>query len=707
MNNKLNQAFEHWTTQLEQNETRGMVLVYENDDFIQYFEKLDSCDNNNSLRTSDIDKNSLESSIKFNQLLGLEFHRIIFDAREQFDSNLFAALSGTLVAGGIILLRLPPKLNEIIHSAITDTLNFSGTINTPKDLSISPILLRLIRYALKSSCLFIVYQQEFQHKKIKPRLGLQHVSPLEDQSILVDEICRVSTGHAKRPLVITAHRGRGKSAALGLAANKLASSATVNIVVTAPNLSNLNSFYKHLELSLAPNKSISLDNGSCINFFPVDIIIQNKPKANLLIIDEAAAIPVQQLDALIKQYNRIVFATTIHGYEGNGQGFNIRFKKRLIQRMPQTKFRQLKAPMRWSNQDELESVCFKTFLLDADLSEAKAPSKSPSYKFVMLNKNILIENELMLRQVFALLVNAHYQTRPADLAQILSNPNLSVYALTESDQILAVALINKEGSLSKDLCNKIWSGQQRLKGELLPQSIIINHGVKTLGEMSFYRVMRIAVHPDLQGYGLGSQLLNDLSAKAEENQIDILGASFSANSQVVKFWLNNGYKIIRFGSAKDSSSGAFTCEVLKPLSDQSKQNTRTLTSQLNESLIYKLSGELKELDSQIVINLLRNQFNNVHVKLTLAERKEIEAFINNVRSYSAVDWALVKLLLIHLSSETSKHPSNDKGLELLVDRLLKQLPHSQLVEKYGLTGKKEIIAKVKASSHQLITNTQI
>jgi len=65
---------------------------------------------------------------------------------------------------------------------------------------------------------------------------------------------------------------------------------------------------------------------------------------DLVLIDEAASIPLPLLESFIKQHSRMIFATTEHGYEGSGRGFALRFKKILNEFCPQWKSARLETP---------------------------------------------------------------------------------------------------------------------------------------------------------------------------------------------------------------------------------------------------------------------------------------------------------------------------------------------------------------------------
>ena len=124
------------------------------------------------------------------------------------------------------------------------------------------------------------------------------------------------------------------------------------ILLTAPKLANVETAFHHAQLSLPEslkaNASLTLGQSS-LRFIAVDELIKGDYKADLLMVDEAAAIPTAMLTQLLKRYSRIIFSTTVHGYEGTGRGFHLRFKQVLDALTPQWKEVELTEPIRWAN----------------------------------------------------------------------------------------------------------------------------------------------------------------------------------------------------------------------------------------------------------------------------------------------------------------------------------------------------------------------
>jgi tRNA(Met) cytidine acetyltransferase len=183
--------------------------------------------------------------------------------------------------------------------------------------------------------------------------------------LAIEAVEHVATGHRRRPLVLTSDRGRGKSAALGIGAAHLMRRGIERIIVTAPRPDSAEQLFRHASRLLPGARSgrysLSTDEAHLV-FVAPDELVQTHPPADLLLVDEAAAIPTPMLERMLAQYSRIVFSTTVHGYEGTGRGFAVRFQQVLDHQTPGWRALRLHQPIRWAAQDPLERFVFRALL---------------------------------------------------------------------------------------------------------------------------------------------------------------------------------------------------------------------------------------------------------------------------------------------------------------------------------------------------------
>lgn len=687
---------QQWQQQLTKYKLRGVVFQFSHSNDLLENTLFSNIDEKDKIIGPCLINNSVQ---KLQKHLGREHVFISIDMTKGFDPNYFSAIVGTLKGGGILNVILDQKLSSLAVRMF-DYQNTDGVSLLVKELSsfnLAETLKRFIIACLWNSTTGILLDHEFKSRDMQADFSDCLTDALEDQKLLIDKIVRVANGRANRPLVITADRGRGKSAALGFASHKLIAESSKKIIVTSPNKANLASFRKHFSSDYVKDDFSSFKNNSNICFLPADKIIAETPPTDLLIVDEAAAIPVTLLEKLTMLYSRIVFSSTTNGYEGNGKGFDIRFKQKLINIKPQTRFASLSLPIRWSKNDELESSCYQAFMLNYKL--ASISEETDSYQFEVLSKKSLNENQVLLNSVFALLVNAHYQTRPADLEQLLSHSNTQVMALINvNEDVAAVALVNKEGNFDEQLCEQIYQSSKRLKGDLLPQSLIAHYGEKNAGRLNFFRIMRIAVHPELQNKNLGSRLITHINTEARIQGIEIVGASFAADFSVVSFWLKNQFEFTRFGSAKDSSSGQHTCECFLEIKPQQYIDLNTLKSRFAATFLFKLSNELQNIDNRIVFRLLNKAKKDTSQALTQHQQQELWLFCQGARSYSMIDWLLNKQLIDKLTRSLTFSDS----IDLLIDISLKHLNKLKVIQKHNLTGKKHLDNQLRRACESLL-----
>ncbi|MCG5536659.1 GNAT family N-acetyltransferase [Ectothiorhodospira mobilis] len=482
-------------------------------------------------------------------LLGRSLDALVFDAAEGIAPDALGAAAGALCGGGVLLLILPVaglpspfgrRMRSILEAALE-----AAPGDAPLPLPGTP------------------------PGAIQPdRDGC--LTP--DQRRAVAALERLSRGRGGRPLVLTADRGRGKSAALGIAAGRLLArgrlggSPPLRMVLTAPRLTAVAPVLERARAALPPGQGRRetaplTGPGGHMEYLPPDAACG--AAADLVLVDEAGGIPVQWLQRLLDAHGRIAFTTTLHGYEGTGQGFAARFCPLLYRRFPGTRFLHLERPVRWAAGDPLEALLEHLLLLGARPREVPPAAEG---RVERLSPQRLAGDEALLEAVYGLLALAHYRTRPSDLQRLLEDAAMETSVLWSGGAVAAVALVAREGGLDPDLCRQVWAGRRRPRGHLLPVGLILHGGLAPdAGRLRYHRVVRIAVHPGLQGRGLGGRLLAAVVQRAGDAGADAVGASFGASAELLAFWRGQGFAPVRVGVKPEVSSGGWGVTVLRPL----------------------------------------------------------------------------------------------------------------------------------------------
>lgn len=689
-------------------------------------------------------------------LLGQERDAIVFDAHSGFDADAFGAVSGSIVAGGLLLLLCPP-LDE--WAGFEDPAAERIAVWPYGVDELSGRFLRRLSRVLKqaiASCEHIVLLapagdadgysarilEGFPEQKLRANhpLAQQNGSAqkrvpqsnenydvlcrTEDQAAAVAAIEHVLHGHRRRPLVLVADRGRGKTAALGIAAARLLRSAAqgeasqrraLKIVVTAPRLAAVEALFRHAtqllpeaEMPEAKNRTGHLQWGDAtIQFVAPDELCGSLPAADLVLVDEAAGIPVSILQPLLSHYSRMVFSTTTHGYEGTGRGFAVRFRQTLEEQTPGWSEVVLKEPIRWAQGDPLERLVFDGLLLDANCVEdvALASVDVSALTVELISRDRLADDEALLGQLFGLLVVAHYRTRPNDLRNLLDGPGLAVYVILHQGAVLATALVATEGGFDVPLIEEIAAGRRRPRGHLMPQSLVAHVGLKAAGGLRCARVLRIAVHPALQRRGLGRQLLQHIRVDAKSQGVDLFGASFGATPSLLTFWRSEKLWPVRIGFRREQTSGEHSVMVLSALSDAGESIVAEARARLLGDLPPCLADPLSHLDAEVVAALLQAQpgLSEASVEVPAQRDKDnVLSFVNDERSYEDCLASIWRYLLWAVQNLTDDLIDGSMSTEqaALINKVLQKQPWAEVAQRFDLAGKADVKRHLQSGLRQ-------
>ena len=369
---------------------------------------------------------------------------------------------------------------------------------------------------------------------------------------------------------LTAARGRGKSATLGLSLAASIAFGYSNIFITAPSPENLQTVFEFVKIGLDLLKyqestdysfiqstnekfnkaivrvKIFKNHNQIIQYIhPSDYKLLSS--CEIMCIDEAAAIPLPFVKRLLG--NHLVFmSSTISGYEGTGRSLSLKLIDNLRKNSSSESGKlyeiSLLESIRYSPGDPCESWLTNLLCLEANLSKnqlltAPVPDKC---KLFYVNRDTLfsyhLASEKFLQNLMGLFVSSHYKNSPNDL-QILSDaPAHQIFVLTppisetqtKLPEILAVIQVALEGKISKNAISKAKIAGEKPAGDLIPWKINEQFQDENFPLLSGARIVRIAVHPDFQGQGYGSHAVDllcryyagEFSDFAGENSEDVL-----------------------------------------------------------------------------------------------------------------------------------------------------------------------------------------
>lgn len=632
-----------------------------------------------------------------NKLVGQEFDLAIYDAWSGFDPNMLGGLIGTLCGGGLFILCTPtleqwPDYDDPVRKRI---LSYPGVATGQ-----SQYLLRFIRMLYQDDTVYVVNQDAPLpvFNPVPCPMAAKDRGQRQEQQNAVAAVLHLCTGHTHRPLVILADRGRGKSSALGMACAELMQQGK-EIILCATRKQAAAIVYKHIDLEFDENEFAKEDRERLmahLRFIPPDALAYEEHHADLLVIDEAATIGISLLNRILQRYPRIVFASTVNGYEGTGRGLELKFFPHLDRQTPDWKLLQLQDPVRWAKDDPLETFMNRALLLKHKLPEMLQAEYFAPDKLVMQTATIqdLRDNEEQLQQIYGLLVISHYRTAPLDLRIILDNPAVRIHYAHVNGQIVATAMTIQEGGIRDESLNaQIASGNRRVHGHLLPQALTYYSGIAESMTLSCLRVIRIAVYPPLQRRGIGSRLLEYIEDWTA-GSCDYTGASFALDEAAFPIWRKAGYSVVRVGYSTGSSSGQHAVFMVKGKTVHGNVYAQLWKKYHDRNFTEAIPALFHNIRPEMLSMLLAETRPESDPGLSDLDRKSLEDFLYRHKDIDFVFTAIRRL--VHAASRNGQLQGlENRARELLLLRFVEMKDWKSIQRITGITGKKMIIDGIR------------
>ena len=428
---------------------------------------------------------------------------------------------------------------------------------------------------------------------------------LDQARAVVSFLDAASEKTLRSTVALTAARGRGKSAALGLAIAGALGLGYSNIFVTAPSPENLRTLFdfvfkgldelgykEHIDYDLVESTNPAFSKAVVrVNVYRShrQTVQYIQPQhhaalgqAELLVIDEAAAIPLPLVKAMLGPY-LVFLCSTVNGYEGTGRSLSLKLIQQLRTQGAQLSaskknnnstaagggdnnnnsggggggggeiggggvgsssttartFREilLQEPIRYSTGDPVERWLNDLLCLDAAEHTPPLPSRLPhpsECDLFYVERDTLFSghkaSEAFLQRCMALYVASHYRNTPNDLLMLADAPAHHIFALlgpvSEGSgalpDVLAVVQVALEGTISKKSASASLAAGQLPQGDLIPWTVGQQFQDSEFPSLSGARIVRIATHPDLFRAGYGTRAVEVLRRYYEGDLADLL-----------------------------------------------------------------------------------------------------------------------------------------------------------------------------------------
>ncbi|MBS9777337.1 MAG: tRNA(Met) cytidine acetyltransferase [Gammaproteobacteria bacterium] len=357
-------------------------------------------------------------------------------------------------------------------------------------------------------------------------------------------------------------------------------------------------------------------------------------QADVVMVDEAASLPHELIEKVRKYAkNKVIFSTTIDGYESTGQSYRLEN----LMRSGESEIR-LDAPKRFSQHDALHNC----------IQQLCHPTKSVNNFHIDNGVYNISEFDMpydeILITVFSLLQDAHYKTTPNDFASLYDTKGILMLCVHDKAAVGALHAISEcLEPIDRNLVQAIFYGKRRVKNAMTQQQIINAYGVEEIANKKILRVSRIAIEEEHRRKRFGENLIKELEQKAIKLNYDFLSTSFSFQPKTYAFWESQGFVPVLVGINKNKWHNSYSIVMLKPLEFENSKNTELLKNinKLFDCHVSFYKGTYIELFFLIKNRTRESYFLNEELKLIVPNiEQELDSVLNHHRD---INWLLPRL----------------------------------------------------------------
>jgi len=403
------------------------------------------------------------------------------------------------------------------------------------------------------------------------------------------------------------------------------------------------------------------------------------PTTDLLILDEAAAMPLPFVKQLLGPYPTLL-SSTVDGYEGTGRALQLKLlseiKKEADDSMIDTeisgkngiedKVKEIKlvSPIRYASGDPVERWLNIALCLDyhGNYTSLQASLPPPSdCSLYQVNRHVLFSLHPTAEEVLHRMVNilslAHYRSSPNDIEKMADEPAHRIFVLLAPVQkgqaipdILAVVHLAFEGCINTTADNK--------EGDLIPWTLSQQFCESAFPKLAGVRILRIVTHPEARAMGYGSRTLHLLidyfqrsttshvqqqstaSLFVPISQLSLcdngpiwIGASFGGTLQLLNFWSRAQFRPVYLRQTASELTGEHTAILLRCLKGDHDWLDSFVQDARRRFIALSSSPCFREIELGFALAYLGHADSDQHVDNTIIDEHEQ---LTNLRNHSGI-----------------------------------------------------------------------
>ncbi len=659
------------------------------------------------------------------RVLGETYDALLIDLTQGFNPNDLGIAVETIAEGGVVLVLSPqPGEWQNLVSWLHDDLAAEAL----RGEIVPRFYRRFIEKSMKASGVifydcdagevlkgFELTQGAERKQKLKLpekseiKKKLYKLCATQDQVEVLHSFEGFLTGKRKAA-VITADRGRGKTALLGILTPYLVSvlnrrfKRAVRVLVVAPSPRAVQTYFLFLKKAMIrqgmtdffvrkKGDIVTLINSryARVEYAVPRRALAEKDYADVIIVDEAAALAVEVLWELTRgEADYIIFSSTIHGYEGAGRGFSIRFLRNFESAGEYEVVKmKLSEPIRYAAGDPIEAWLYDVLLLDArpvELNEEDIEAiKAGELGFEPLDRDKLYSDDRLLREFFGIYILAHYRNKPSDVLILGDIPRHAAFRVVANGKTVASLHVAEEGEIDDKLIADMAQGY-RPKGQIVPDVILKHYCDEEFPKLRGLRIVRIATHPKVMSLGIGSFALRELERWARERGDVYVSAGFGVNAELLRFWLKNGFVPVHITAQRNEISGEHTLVVIKPFTSSLEGRVAQINAEFVKRLIEYLADELRSLNTEVARLLLGSLREDAPVPdpcFNSVAKSRLEKYFSNLSYYESIGDIAKPLMRYHFSRAKRAKLTREEEL-VAIGKCLQHRSWEELGNAFGI-----------------------